>query len=72
MYEEISKIQKKLWQHDDLMEQNTLFELQDYVCKLLLKVAEEEKKTNKLIKDFFFHKNSYIWIIFYSTLIKLI
>lgn len=31
MYNEVKKIQQMLWKNDDLLEQETLFDLQDYV-----------------------------------------
>lgn len=52
MYEEIKNIQKLLWKHDDLMDQETLFEVKELVIKLALRIAEKEKKTDQLIKDF--------------------
>jgi len=52
MYEELKKIQSLLWKDDDRMDQETLFELQDYVSKLILNVAKEENKTNDLVKSF--------------------
>ena len=52
MYNEIKKIQKLLWKHDDMMDQEDLFELQELVMELALRIAEKEKKTEQLIKDF--------------------
>lgn len=52
MYEKIEKIQEMLWRNDDMMMQETLFELQDYVADLLLKVAEKEGKVDKLVAKF--------------------
>ena len=52
MYDELKKIQSLLWKDDDRMDQETLFELQDYVSKLILNVAKEENKTNDLVKSF--------------------
>ena len=52
MYEAIEKIQEMLWRHDDLMSQDTLFELQDFVADLALKVAEKEGKVDKLVAKF--------------------
>ena len=52
MYNEIKKIQKLLWKHDDMMDQEDLFELQEQVMELALRIAEKEKKTEQLIKDF--------------------
>jgi len=52
MYNELKKIQQLLWKSDDRMDQDTLFELQDYVAELVLKVAEKENKVDDLIKSF--------------------
>ena len=52
MYNEIKKIQKLLWKHDDMMEQETLFELQDLVAGLALNIAKRENKTAQLACDF--------------------
>lgn len=52
MYEDLEKIQEMLWRNDDLMDQDTLFELQDYVAELILKVAEKEGKVDELVKRF--------------------
>lgn len=52
MYKEIKKIQDMIWQDDDLMQQETLFELQEYAGNLLLKIAQKEDKTDDLLKSF--------------------
>lgn len=52
MYKELKHIQKLLWQSDDLMNQDTLYELQDYVAELTLKIAQQEKKTDDLMEHF--------------------
>jgi hypothetical protein len=52
MYEKIKKIQQLLWKNDDLIDQDTLFEVQDYVAELLLDVAKKEGKTGDLVKSF--------------------
>ena len=52
MYNEIKKIQELLWKHDDMMDQETLFELQELVCKLALRIAKKEKKPEQIVKDF--------------------
>jgi hypothetical protein len=41
-----------LWKNDDNMSQDTLFELQENMAKLLLEVAQTEGKTKNLIKSF--------------------
>ena len=52
MYNEIKKIQKLLWKDDDMMNQETLFELQELVAEFALKIANREKKVSQLLKDF--------------------
>ena len=52
MYKELKRIQELLWKNDDYMDQDTLFELQDYVATLLLQVAQKEGKVNDLVKSF--------------------
>ena len=54
MYEKLEKIQEMLWKNDDLMDQETLFELQDYVAELILDVAGKEgpEKVDRLIAKF--------------------
>ena len=52
MYNDIKKIQTLLWKHDDMMQQETLFELQEVVAGLALRIAEKEKRTEEIVKDF--------------------
>lgn len=52
MYEKLKEIQKLIWKNDDLMDQDTLFELQDKIANLTLEVAQKEGKVEQLIKDF--------------------
>lgn len=54
MYEKLEKIQELLWRDDDMMRQETLFELQDYVAELILEVANKEgpKTVDRLVKKF--------------------
>lgn len=52
MYERLKKVQEMLWRSDDLMDQETLFELQEYVSRVILEVAEQEGKTTDLVKSF--------------------
>jgi hypothetical protein len=46
------KVQKLLWKNDDLMNQETLFDLQDEVQTLVLKVAEDTNSTDIILKEF--------------------
>ena len=52
MYEKLKKIQTLIWRDDDLMSQDTLFELQEEFANLLLEVAQKENKTEDLVKSF--------------------
>lgn len=52
MYNELKEILSLLWKNDDRMDQDTLFELQDKMTEIILKVAKKEKKTDDLLKSF--------------------
>ena len=52
MYKQIKKVQELLWKDDDMMNQETLFELQECVADLALKIATKENKTKELAEDF--------------------
>jgi hypothetical protein len=52
MYKELKKVLTMAFKDDDMMNQETLFDLQDYVADLTLKVAEKENKVEDLVKDF--------------------
>jgi hypothetical protein len=52
MYNELKKIQQLVWKDDDRMDQDTLFELQDYVSELISEVAKKENKVDDLMKTF--------------------
>ena len=52
MYNDLKKIQELLWKDDDRMDQDTLFELQEFVAELTLKAAEKENKVDDLLKNF--------------------
>ncbi len=54
MYKTLKKIQALLWKGDDMMDQDTLFELQDFVATEILKQAQKEGKVDDLLKDFGF------------------
>ena len=64
MYEKLKEIQQLLWKNDDLMDQDTLFELQDKFAKLTLEIAEKENKIEDLIETFswlYNKENDNIW-----------
>ena len=50
--EKLLKILELVWQDDDMMNQDTLFELQDELSILALEVAIAEGKQAKLINKF--------------------
>ena len=52
IYEKLKDIQHLVWKNDDLMDQGTLFELQDELIHLVLQVAVDCHKENDLIKSF--------------------
>ncbi|NLY38596.1 MAG: hypothetical protein GX044_04755 [Firmicutes bacterium] len=52
-FNDLLEIQKLLWKNDDLMEQETLFELQDKVSELALKMAGDNPlKQDLLLREF--------------------
>lgn len=52
MYQQLKEIQELVFKGDDRMDQDTLFELQEKIAELTLKVAQKEGKTEQLLKDF--------------------
>ena len=52
VYEKLKKIQQLLWDDDDRMDQEILFEIQEVFADLLLEVATAEKKIDDLVKSF--------------------
>jgi len=62
MYTTLKKIQEMLWREDDLMSQDTLFELQEFVADVILDVAkfEGDGKVDDLVKSF-------PWLYVYGT-----
>ena len=52
MYNKLEKILELLWRDDDRMDQDTLFELQDYVANVALEVAEDEGMVDQLVAKF--------------------
>jgi len=51
-YERVKKLLSKIFEEDDLMSQDNLFELQDMIARLALQVAKDEKKTKDLVESF--------------------
>lgn len=54
LYNELKDINKLAWRDDDLMRQETLFELQEKLAEILLSVARDcgETAQNDLVKSF--------------------
>ncbi len=52
IYDELKTIQAMLWTDDDHVPQDVLFELQDKVADLTLKVAQASGKTDDLLNTF--------------------
>lgn len=52
LYDELVDIQKLLWQDDDMMAQDTLFDVQDRFADILFRIAEYSGKVDELVKQF--------------------
>ena len=52
IYKELKEIQRLVWRDDDLMSQGTLFTLQDRLCDLVLKVANDCGQQGDLVRSF--------------------
>ena len=52
IYSDIEKIQSLLWKDGDMIRQEDLYDLQEMVADLALKVAEHEGKVEQLVKKF--------------------
>lgn len=52
IYNDLREIQNLVWQSDDLMSQDTLFEIQDKLADLTLKVAIAAGKEENLARSF--------------------
>lgn len=52
IYNKLKKLQKLAWQNDDMMDQDTLFNLQDALANVILEVARDCGATEDLIKSF--------------------
>jgi len=52
MYNELKEILKLSFKDDDRMDQDTLFDLQDRMTDLTLRIAQKENKTDDLVKSF--------------------
>ncbi len=52
IYEELKTVQELAWEGDDLMSQDTLFEMQERLANLTLRVAQECGELRDLVKSF--------------------
>ena len=52
IYEELERLQTLLWKGDDLVDQCDLFDMQDLLADITLKVAEEEGQVDRLLAKF--------------------
>jgi len=52
IYNKLKQLQKLAWKNDDMMDQETLFDLQDILANLVLNVARDCDETEDLIKSF--------------------
>lgn len=52
IYKQVVKIQELIWQDDDCIEQENLFEVQELIAKLALDIATKEHKVEELVKQF--------------------
>ena len=52
IFDTVVEIQELLWKSDDLMDQETLFLLQEKVATFALALAESEKKQKDLVNKF--------------------
>lgn len=52
MYNELKEILKLSFKDDDRIDQDTLFDLQDRITDLTLRIAQKENKTDDLVKSF--------------------
>ena len=52
IYETVKAIQRLAWRDDDMMRQETLFDLQEALAELTLSLAVETGNTDDLLKSF--------------------
>lgn len=52
IYKDLKELQNIAWKNDDLMTQDTLFEMQEMLADLTLKVAVAAHQENDLVKEF--------------------
>ena len=52
LYNELKRIQSIVWQDDDMMTQDTLFDVQERLADLTLKAANDIGKAEELAADF--------------------
>jgi len=52
VYTELKELQKMVWSSDDLMDQETLFAVQDKLADITLNVAVAARQSKDLVKEF--------------------
>jgi len=52
IFNQLITAQNILWRGDDRINQEDLFELQDFMAELVLKVAKDVKREDVLLKEF--------------------
>lgn len=52
LFKDITEILGLAWKDDDRMDQETLFDLQEKIAELALKIASREHKVDELVKKF--------------------
>jgi len=52
MFNELKEILKLAWENDDMIMQETLFELQDRLAEVTLQAAKTESQKKQLVKEF--------------------
>ena len=52
LYNDIEKLQEIMWRHDDRIDQTSLFEAQELLADIALKIACNEGEVERLAKRF--------------------
>lgn len=52
LYERVKELQRLVWKSDDLMDQETLYDVQDIVADIALALAKEQGKEKELVAEF--------------------
>lgn len=52
IFKALCELQKLAWKDDDMMDQDTLFTMQEQIADLTLELAKDTKKESDLLKSF--------------------